>query len=174
MPPYLRECERAAKRGDAFAQYNLGAHLALGEAIERDLKRAVFWYRKAAAQKEPEAIYNLGLMYMEGEGVDTDVPRGLRMLERAAQLGSPDAQQLLGDVFVAGAYDTKRDPEHAAYYYLQSLAAGHPRAALLLAIALERRGRISRTSLINALIQIAAEGGVREAQARRYTRVPKG
>src|SRR5262249_46326947 len=132
LPERLRAMERAAKRGSALAQLNLAARLATGDEAERDLKRAVFWYRKAAAQKEPEAIYNLGLMQMFGEGLRADVPRGLRMLERAARLGSPDAQQLLGEVLVAGLYGLKRDPERAAYYYLRSLADGYPRAAMLL------------------------------------------
>ncbi len=61
---------------------NLGAHLASGEGVECDLKRAVFWYRKAAAQKEPEAIHNLGLMHV------TDFRRGMKMLERAAEIRS--------------------------------------------------------------------------------------
>ncbi len=156
MRRHLRRLERAAERGDAFAQYHLGAYLASGDGVERNLRLAASWYRKAAAQKEPEAIYNLGLMYMLGEGVRINVARGLRMLESAAQPGSPDAQQFLGDVFDTGAYQTKRDPERAAYYYLQSLAAGY-----------------SRASLINALLQIAAEGGVKEAQKRRSTRAPK-
>jgi TPR repeat protein len=165
--------ERAAKRGDAFSQYNLAAYLVSGDGVERDFKRAVFWYRKAAAQKEPEAIYNLGLMQMFGEGLTANVARGLTMLERAARLGSADAQQLLGEVFERGAYGTKRDPERAAYYYLRSLADGYPRAAMLLAAALEGRGKIGRVQLINALNRVAAEGGVKAAQSTPSTRAAK-
>jgi hypothetical protein len=155
--------EQAAQHGDALSQLNLAARLATGDGVERDFKRAVFWYRKAAVQKEPEAIYNLGLMQMFGEGLKADIERGIRMLERAARLGSPDAQQLLGDVLVRGAWGTRRDPERAAYYYLRSLADGHARAAMLLAAALEGRGKIGRVQLINALNRVAAEG-VKAAQ----------
>jgi uncharacterized protein len=173
LPGHLRALERAAERGVSFAQYNLAAYLASGDGVERDFKRAVFWYRKAAAQKEPEAIYNLGLMQMFGEGLKANVARGIRTLERAAQLGSPDAQQVLGDVLVVGLYGLKSDPERAAYYYLQSLASGYRRSALLLAIALERRGRIGRTQVIDALIRLAAEGGVKEAQSMLSARNTK-
>jgi hypothetical protein len=155
--------ERTAQRGQVLSQLNLAAHLATGDEGERDLKRAVFWYRKAAAQKEPDAIYNLGLMQIFGEGLRADVPRGLRMLERAARLGSPDAQQLLGDLLVRGAWGLKRDPERAAYYYLRSLADGCSRAAMLLATALEGRGKIGRAHLINALNRVSSEGGVKAA-----------
>jgi hypothetical protein len=164
MPPHLRALERRAKRGDVFAQLNLAASLASGREVEPDFKRAVFWYRKAAAQEEPEAIYNLGLMQMFGEGLHADVGRGLRTLERAARLGSADAQQFLGEVLVRGAYGTKRDPERAAYYYVRSLADGYPRAAMLLASSLEGRGKIGRSQLVNALNRVAAEGGVKAAQ----------
>ncbi len=108
MPRHLRAVERAAQRGDSFARCNLGAHLASGEGVECDLKRAVFWYRRAAAKKETEAVHNLGLMHV------TDVRRGMKMLERAAELGSPDTQQFLGDVLVAGLYRLKSDPERAS------------------------------------------------------------
>ena len=108
MSRHLRAVKRVAQRGDSFAQRNLGAHLASGEGVECDLKRAVFWYREAAARKEPEAVYNLGLMHV------ADVRRGVKMLERAAELGSPDAQQFLGDVLVAGLYGPKSDPKRAA------------------------------------------------------------
>lgn len=165
LPKHLRALERAAKRGEAFAQCNLGAHLASGDGVQQDLSRAVFWYRKAAAQKEPDAIYNLALMYMHGEGVAIDVTRGRRLLERAAQLGSPDAQQLLGEALVAGHFGMQRDPERAAYHYLRSLLSGYGRSALLLAIALKGRGKISRPQLSRALIQVAAEAGVSQARA---------
>jgi TPR repeat protein len=46
LPRHLRAMERAAKRGNAFAQYNLAAHLASGDEVERDFKRAIFWYAK--------------------------------------------------------------------------------------------------------------------------------
>lgn len=173
LPGHLRALERAAERGVSFAQYNLAAYLAAGDGVERDFKRAVFWYRKAAAQKEPEAIYNLGLMQMFGEGLKANVARGIGKLEKAAQLGSPDAQQFLGDVLVAGFYGLKRDPEQAAYYYLRSLADGHPRAAMLLAAALDGRGKIGRAQLINALNRVAVESGVKVTRPTPSKRAAK-
>ena len=173
MPRQLRAFELAAERGDSRAQLNLAAYLASGDGAERDFKRAVFWYRKAAVQNDPEAIYNLGLMQMFGEGLKANVPRGIKMLEKAAQLGSPDAQQFLGDVLVAGYYGLKRDPEQAAYYYLRSLANGYPRAAMLLAAALEGRGKIGRAQLMNALNRVAVESGVKATRPTPSNRAAK-
>ena len=34
-----------------------------GQGIKQDHKRAVFWYKKAAASADDKALYNLGLCY---------------------------------------------------------------------------------------------------------------
>ncbi|MFB3844187.1 MAG: tetratricopeptide repeat protein [Candidatus Cloacimonadaceae bacterium] len=60
---------QAAKRGDATAQYILGAHYFKGEGVDRDYKEAVKWYRLAAEQGDDFAQFNLGLCYYKGEGV---------------------------------------------------------------------------------------------------------
>ncbi len=41
---------KAAKQGDADAQYNLGIMYARGEGVALDNKRALFWFKKSAAQ----------------------------------------------------------------------------------------------------------------------------
>jgi len=41
---------KAAKQGDADAQFNLGIMYARGEGVVQDNKRALFWFKKSAAQ----------------------------------------------------------------------------------------------------------------------------
>ena len=45
----------AAKQGHAVAQYNLGCCYEKGEGVEKDLKEAVEWFRKAAEQGVEQA-----------------------------------------------------------------------------------------------------------------------
>ena len=45
----------AAEKGDAQAQYNLGWCYVNGDGVAKDLKQAVYWYRKAADQGHAEA-----------------------------------------------------------------------------------------------------------------------
>ena len=50
----LRELTPAAESGDAVAQSKLGVMLAKGEGVARDPAAAVEWFRKSAAQGDPE------------------------------------------------------------------------------------------------------------------------
>jgi hypothetical protein len=65
-------CSKAAKQGDAEAQYNLGLMYHFGEGISQDYTEAAKWYRKAAKQGYADAQYNLCLMYYNGKGVQQD------------------------------------------------------------------------------------------------------
>ena len=46
---------KAARQGDALAQYNLGICYDNGYGVEKDLSEAVIWFRKAANQGHAEA-----------------------------------------------------------------------------------------------------------------------
>ena len=47
-PAQIRELRAAANRGEAVAQYNLGACYANGDGVEKNLEAAAMWCRKAA------------------------------------------------------------------------------------------------------------------------------
>jgi len=47
--------ERAAASGDVVAQFNLGRCHENGDGVPRDLKKALYWYTMAAAQRNTEA-----------------------------------------------------------------------------------------------------------------------
>ena len=59
----------AAMRGDADAQFWLGANYERGVFGGIDYREALRWLRKAAAQGQPDAQFCLGQMYELGEGV---------------------------------------------------------------------------------------------------------
>ena len=40
--------QKAAKQGNAQAQFNLGVMYSSGEGVTRDAKQAVYWYQKDA------------------------------------------------------------------------------------------------------------------------------
>lgn len=62
----LKGFRTLAERGDADAQYNLGAMYANGEGVARDYAEAERWYRMAAEQGNVDAQANLGVMYVNG------------------------------------------------------------------------------------------------------------
>ena len=61
-----------AEKGDAAAQFNLGAAYVFALVVEKNFKEAVKWYRKAAEQGHAAAQGNLGGMYHNGSGVLED------------------------------------------------------------------------------------------------------
>lgn len=74
MPLAVEWLQKAAKQGDAEAQYNLGSIYYYGvEGVPKDEKKAFPLFEKSANQDDPDAQYNLGLMYYLGaEGVPQD------------------------------------------------------------------------------------------------------
>jgi len=91
----LRWYARAANRGHAVAQNNLGECYERGKGVEADAAKAALWYGKAAAAGLPAAQYNLGRMLLAGAGVPRDEANAKTWLRRAAEAGVAQAQALL-------------------------------------------------------------------------------
>jgi hypothetical protein len=81
---YGMSARNAAERGDANAQFNLGASYDLGLGLPQDLAQAAFWYRKAAEQGNVNAQVNLGAMYDYGQGVPRNYAEAYFWLDVAA------------------------------------------------------------------------------------------
>ena len=87
--------QKAAARGDAEAQYNLGWMYSNGEGVPKNIAKTFEWFQKAAAQQHADAQYNLGLMYRDGEGVTKDTIKAIEWFQKAASQGHAKAQFLL-------------------------------------------------------------------------------
>lgn len=83
-----------AEKGDASAQFNLGAMYNNGQGKAKDYQEAVKWYRLAAAQGHAGAQSSLGYMYYGGQGVAQDYVRAHMWFNFAAAKGSGIAQKL--------------------------------------------------------------------------------
>src|SRR5690606_40942624 len=55
--------QKAAEKGNADAQFNLGVMYKNGNGVAKDYKKAVEWYQKAAEKGNANAQFNLGVMY---------------------------------------------------------------------------------------------------------------
>ena len=60
-----------------------------------NLKRARYWYRRAALGNDARGLFEYGLMLIQGEGGPKRPGQGRRYLERAADLGQIDALKVL-------------------------------------------------------------------------------
>lgn len=98
----LQESRRAAERGDAVAQLQLGFAYATGQGVPQDFQKARYWWEKSAAQGNPEAQVNLGIMYVVAHGVPQNFHKAKQWYEKAARQGNAQAQFNLGVMYERG------------------------------------------------------------------------
>ena len=89
---------KAADKGDADAQKNLGVMYKSGTGVEKDLVEAVKWFRKAADRGNVSAQFALGLMYANGEGLEPDLTEAVKWYRKAADQGNTFAAAKLRGV----------------------------------------------------------------------------
>lgn len=114
---------KAAERGDAEAQYNLGSMYWNGEGVTKDLATAVEWYRKSAEQGSREAQLNLGWIYAYDYGFPTNTAEAAKWFRKAADQGDTEAQFHLGRMYENGAGVTQ-DLVQAANWYRKAAEGG--------------------------------------------------
>lgn len=115
--------ERAALRGHASAQNNLGILYENGQGVEEDLEEAVKWYRMAAEQGDATGQNNLGLMLDNGRGVAQDFTEAAKWFRLSAEQGDSSGQNNLGTMYEKG-HGVEKDEAEAVKWYLKSAEQG--------------------------------------------------
>ena len=123
----IKTLERNANLGDASAQHNLGTCYRKGTGVQRDYKKAVFWYEKASNQDYPLAQCDLGYCYDLGLGVPQDHRKAVYWYEKAAKQGNAMAKNNLGVCYRDGIY-VRRDFDQAVYWFREAAEQGEPYA----------------------------------------------
>lgn len=122
-----------ANAGDASAQFNLGVMYAQALGVDRDMRVAMDWWERAAAQLHVRAAHNLALAMLAGEplidGVtsDPDYPGILRYLKIGADAGYPNSEYTLGKLYAEGV-GVEKDDRRAAELFLSSSIKGFAKA----------------------------------------------
>jgi uncharacterized protein len=93
---------KAADRGFAPAQAELGEAYINGKGVRADMSQGFTWIRKAAEQNHAQAQYRLGTAYYLGRGLPQNPQEGLRWIFAAATWGHADAQGFLGTMATEG------------------------------------------------------------------------
>ncbi len=124
----VKEWQAGADRGDPDAQFNLGQAYRLGRGVPADMRKAEYYYSKAATQGHMQAADNYGLILFQDGRRDTALP----YIKAASERGDPRAQYLLGIAHFNGDLVPK---DWVRAYALVSLSngAGLPQAAPALA-----------------------------------------
>ena len=111
---------KEAKKGDAYAQYQLGF-------IFREFnkyKKAIKYLELAAQQGNRRSYLVLGNMYLQGEGVSQDDKKAFEYFELAAQAESQYAYYILGNMYLHGE-TVPQDSKKAIEYFELAAQAGN-------------------------------------------------
>jgi len=87
--------DKAAKQGNAYAQFYLANLYEGGKGVEKDIKKAVELFSKAANGGLPQAQTKYAMKLAQGEGVDMDIAEALKWAKKAAAAGDEDASKVV-------------------------------------------------------------------------------
>lgn len=125
--------EVSAKRGDARAQFMLGAYYADYYTAEE----AKDFLELSAAQQYAPAIYELGVFYEQGTGVKKDMEQANRLFTQAATMlykekDTEDAEvaRTVARCYYYGDSPYQKDLAKARDWFAKSARLGNPAAAL--------------------------------------------
>ncbi len=116
---YSEALLQEAQKGNAEAQNLLGLCYARGNGVEKDLKQAAEWFRKAAEQENADAQFNLGVCYDKEE----DYKQAVECYRKAAEQGHVDAQFNLGYCYYDG-IGVEIDYKQAVEWFRKSAEQG--------------------------------------------------
>merc|ERR1719198_2476036 len=83
----LEYFKAAAERGNAEAQFNLGAMYIGGMGVRKAHDKALHYFTLSAHQGHTLALYNLGQMHLNGLGAPRSCPVGAQFLKAVAERG---------------------------------------------------------------------------------------
>jgi TPR repeat protein len=112
--------KRAAERGDAKGQTNLGTMYIEGKGIKKDYREGIKWLQIAAKQREPMSLYNLGVL----NDLNKEYSEAIKWYKQAAEQGQSFGQNNLGVIHEEGK-GTPKDINEAVRLYRLSAKQGN-------------------------------------------------
>lgn len=103
--------------------FETGEQFWLGSNGKKDIREAVSWYEKAAAQGHCGAMNRLGKIFSGSEGIEPDLQKSFEWTRRSAEGGDPLGMYNLGLMFRDGVVAAKNLPR-ALEWFQKAAAAG--------------------------------------------------
>jgi FOG: TPR repeat, SEL1 subfamily len=104
----IDQLQKAAKKGDPDACYELGIMHLTGTQVALDVAKALELLKRAAEAGNGNAAFRLGKLAADGEVVPQDLGEAFKHYQAAANAGVPEAQYNLGAMYASGR-GVKRD-----------------------------------------------------------------
>jgi TPR repeat protein len=112
-----------AEQGEAAAQNSIGAALAQGSFVDRDLAGALYWYAQAVKQGYTHAKFNAGTMLILGEGMAVaHTVLGMALVKQAAEAGDPSARNFLSQCYAEGSFGLAKGADTSNQWRVRSNA----------------------------------------------------
>jgi len=158
--------EIAANLGYANSQSTLGnLHFAGKGSVEKNLKKAVAWWSKAADQNHSRAQFKLAVMYERGTGVKRDYNKSFNLYLKAASQGNTKAQVNLCAAYIRG-LGVKKDYGEALFWCQKAAKKGNAQAMSSLAFMYGNGLGVARDIDISiSWLEKAAKEGHAESKA---------
>lgn len=165
-----KEFSRQAKRGDAFAQANLGLMYSNGQGVPQNYELAMSWFDKAAEQGDVSAQYCIGVMYHKGQGVAQDFAQAISWYNKAAELGHAQAQTNIGTLYYTG-QGVPKDEIKAASWFAKAAEQKHESAIYNLGVMYKEGHGVAQNAVVAlALFElIATDPASNGAKAKAVT-----
>jgi serine/threonine protein kinase len=125
---------KAAERGNADAENELGHLYQFGLGVEKDNAQALQWFRKSADQGNPGGQANLGWMYQYGLGVNQDSSQAFQLYQKSALSGGGGPAETRLAFMYENGLGVKQDYAQALSWYRKGADQGNPRAQTSLGI----------------------------------------
>ncbi|MEP1089433.1 MAG: hypothetical protein ABJH63_18840 [Rhizobiaceae bacterium] len=116
--------QAAATAGYAPAQSQLGLLYENGDLVQKDPRRALKWYLRAAKQSDATGEFFAAFYFFLGEEVGEDKLEAVRLWRSAANKNDPEAEFMLGELYAMGEV-FKKDLVQAEYWYRRALSHGN-------------------------------------------------
>lgn len=156
---------KAARAGNAEAQFRLGVMYGNGDGVGLDYEQARSWFEKAIAQGHENATITLAWMYANGTGVEVDEKRARELYLAAAKQGSAKAQYVVATMYRFAQYGLKKDMETAIQWYVRSADQGMPTAQLALGkLLMEGKGVMQDDAAALQWLSLAHVNGSKRAE----------
>ena len=118
---------KAAENNHDLSQVELGGMYQEGEGVKKDIKTAIFWYKKASDLNSSSAQIHIGEIYYKGKGVEQDYQEAIKWYTKAAENknarwwddGDGNAQIKLADMYYDGVV-VKKDYKQAFKWFMRA------------------------------------------------------
>ena len=131
LEKYLFFEMKAAKNGNANAQFEVGREFLWSGIIQSNKRKAAFWLQKAAEQDHAEAQQILGRILGRSSSKDY-YKMAVYWMEKAAKQGNAGAQTELAGFYMEGTI-VKKDIDKAIYWYEKAAEGGYANSSQKLA-----------------------------------------